>query len=1064
MAEVQQKFAPFEAKMRAEGLSDAAIAAFRHSYAALVSGATGLIAEADISPVETLPDLEADIRPSVQADPSLLKSTVVLKLNGGLGTSMGLDKAKSLLTVKQNKNFLDFTALQIIGMRKKFQQNVRFMLMNSFNTSNDTLQFLAKYPQLLDQPNLELMQNKVPKVNAKTLEPAEWSTNRNLEWCPPGHGDLYTAMLGSGVLDQLLDEGFRYMFVSNSDNLGATLDLDLLSYFASSDKPFLMECCRRTESDKKGGHLAVRRDDSQLILRESAQCPDADEASFQDVSRHQFFNTNNLWIRLDRLKELMTQQGGFIALPMIKNKKTVDPKDTASFEVFQLETAMGAAIECFPGAGAVIVPRERFAPVKKCSDLLLLRSDAYVINDEHIPVVNQECTSVPVIDLDGKRFKLVTQLEEATRDGNPSLVGCTRLVVKGEVIFSSRVILEGSVTIVNSSNEPKVVPPGVYRDTTVDLTDAPGLGVLRTSAVATMPYPGQKPGTSGLRKKTATFMEGYYLHNFVQATFDALAAQGTDVSIGTLLVGGDGRYFNDRAIQIIIKMAIANGVRRIWVAKDGLCSTPGISALIRERGPVWQKAFGAFILTASHNPGGPQEDFGIKYNCENGGPAPERLTDAIYELTTTITSFKICEEIPPVDISKLGVQSFATSDGSRSVQVEVVDGISSHVQLLKTIFDFDALRALFKRPDFSFVYDSMSGVQGPYARRVFVEELGAPESCLINDTPKDDFGGGHADPNLTYARQVCDVMGVDRTGMPITGQTSEPPCLGAAADGDADRNMILGRRFFVTPSDSLAIICAYADVIPYFRQQGGLKAVARSMPTSGAVDLVAKRLNLSLFEAPTGWKFFGNLMDSRQISGENFCPLICGEESFGTGSDHVREKDGLWAVLAWLSILAHHNSDPQKPFVHVEEIVRAHWNSYGRNFYCRYDYEGVGKSAAEGMMSALEASFNDLPGRTYGSFTVAHADQFEYHDPVDGSVSRKQGVRILFTDGSRVVFRLSGTAGSGATVRMYLEKYEPKDGNVSQQTGEALQELVNVALEISRLAEHTGRNEPTVIT
>ena len=359
----------------------------------------------------------------------------------------------------------------------------------------------------------------------------------------------------------------------------------------------------------------------------------------------------------------------------------------------------------------------------------------------------------------------------------------------------------------------------------------------------------------------------------------------------------------------------------------------------------------------------------------------------------------------------------------------------------------------------------MHGVQGPYAKAIFVDTLGASAKSLINAIPKDDFAGHHADPNLTYARDLCDIMGVDKEGNPITGQSSEVPCFGAAADGDADRNMILGRRFFVTPSDSLAIIAAHANCIPFFKHQGGLKSVARSMPTSGAVDLVARKLNLRLFETPTGWKFFGNVMDSKTMfAGEELNPVICGEESFGTGSNHVREKDGMWAVLAWLSILASYNGDASKPFVHVEDIVRKHWEEYGRNFYCRYDYEGVDKSKANALMDHLRASFSTLPGKTFGSFTVDKADEFCYVDPIDGSVSPNQGIRVLMVDGSRVVFRLSGTAGSGATVRMYLEKYESNPALVGGVTKDALKELVGVAFDISRIVEITGFSAPTVIT
>ena len=619
--------------------------------------------------------------------------------------------------------------------------------------------------------------------------------------------------------------------------------------------------------------------------------------------------------------------------------------------------------------------------------------------------------------------------------------------------------------IVNDSTEPKLLPPGIYENTTIDLTSAPGLGPLQPTVLKTTPFADQKPGTSGLRKKTKVFESGYYLHNFVQSTFNALLAEGVDLSDGSLLIGGDGRYHNDKAIQVIIKIAVANGVKRIVIGKDGLLSTPAVSAIIRERGPNWQKSFGSFILTASHNPGGPNEDFGIKYNCENGGPAPEKLTDAIYEVTKTITSISMCNDFPAIDISTIASHIITNPIGDLKVMVDIISSTHDHIALLKTIFDFNAIRNLIQRNDFSMRYDCMHGVQGPYAHEVFINELGAPLSSLMNNVPKNDFNGGHADPNLTYARDVCDVLGVDQTGQPIFGQSSEPPCFGAAADGDADRNMILGRRFFVTPSDSLAIIAAHADTIPFFSQQGGLKSVARSMPTSGAVDLVAKRLNLHLFETPTGWKFFGNVMDSKiQYKGYNYNPVICGEESFGTGSNHVREKDGLWAVLAWLSILAHYNSDSSKPFVHVETIVTNHWKLYGRNFYCRYDYEGVDSAKANSVLTHLRSLFSTLPGTQHGSFTIATADEFTYCDPIDGSVSYNQGIRLLFTDGSRIIFRLSGTAGSGATVRLYLEKYENNQDRILTKTSDALEELVSVALSLSKLVEITGFASPTVIT
>lgn len=454
--------------MEAEGISQAAISAFESTFKSLVSGETGIIGEDTISPVDDLQKAD-DLTTEPNAD--LLSETVVLKLNGGLGTGMGLDKAKSLLTVKGDLTFLDLTAKQVTKMREDFKSNVKFMLMNSFSTSEDTLNFFKeKYPELAGEEGLELMQNKVPKLDAETFEPATCESNPANEWCPPGHGDLYAALVGSGRLDSLLADGFKYMFVSNSDNLGATLDLKILTHFATSETPFMMECCERTENDKKGGHLAVRKEDSQLILRESAMCADEDEPAFQDVTKHRFFNTNNLWIRLDKLKEVVDKSGGFIPLPMIKNKKTVDPKDDTSTKVFQLETAMGAAIECFEGASALVVPRTRFAPVKKCSDLLLLRSDAYIVTDDFRTVLNPDCGGVaPVMAIDSKKYKLVGALEEATQDGIPSLVQCKRLTIKGKVLMSSECVMVGEVTIINNSDVAKRVPRKTLKDTTLDL-------------------------------------------------------------------------------------------------------------------------------------------------------------------------------------------------------------------------------------------------------------------------------------------------------------------------------------------------------------------------------------------------------------------------------------------------------------------------------------------------------------------------------------------------------------------------------------------------------------------
>lgn len=460
-------YSEFETRMRDAGLSHAAVQAFRQNYLNLVAGKTGLIPESSIEPVANLPRLEGIAAPASSAQ-TLLAQTVVIKLNGGLGTSMGLERAKSLLEVKNGLSFLDFIVNQIQHLRRRHDCSLRFLLMNSFSTSADTLGFLAKYPELGDAREVELMQNQVPKVDAKTLRPISWPQNPQLEWCPPGHGDLYPSLLGSGWLERLLDEGVKYLFVSNSDNLGASLDLNLLRYFAQSEKPFLMEVAERTPSDRKGGHLAQR--DGKLLLRESAQCPETDMTAFQDIERHRFFNTNSLWIRLDHLKRLLDQNGGFIPLPMIKNAKTVDPRDKNSPAVFQLETAMGAAIESFENAGAIVVPRTRFAPVKTTSDLLALRSDAFSVTDDWRVVLSAgDGAQPPTIDLDTNHYKLVEQLDDSLKAGVPSLRECQKLTVRGAVTFDSRNVFRGNVTITNSGSAPRPLPPDEYKDTSVDL-------------------------------------------------------------------------------------------------------------------------------------------------------------------------------------------------------------------------------------------------------------------------------------------------------------------------------------------------------------------------------------------------------------------------------------------------------------------------------------------------------------------------------------------------------------------------------------------------------------------
>ncbi|KAL0372734.1 UNVERIFIED_CONTAM: Phosphoglucomutase, cytoplasmic [Sesamum calycinum] len=595
--------------------------------------------------------------------------------------------------------------------------------------------------------------------------------------------------------------------------------------------------------------------------------------------------------------------------------------------------------------------------------------------------------------------------------------------------------------------------------------------VFKVARVETTPFDGQKPGTSGLRKKVKVFMQPHYLQNFVQSTFNALGAD--KVRGATLVVSGDGRYYSKDAIQIIIKMAAANGVRRIWVGQNGLLSTPAVSAVIRERvGADGSKANGAFILTASHNPGGPHEDFGIKYNMENGGPAPEGITDKIYSNTTTIKEYLIAEGLPDVDISIIGVTSFAGPEGQ--FDVDVFDSASDYVKLMKSIFDFQSIQKLLSSPKFTFCYDALHGVAGAYAKRIFVEELGAKESSLLNCVPKEDFGGGHPDPNLTYAKEL-----VARMGLGKTNTEQEPPEFGAAADGDADRNMILGKGwFFVTPSDSVAIIAANAvQAIPYF--SGGLKGVARSMPTSAALDVVAKNLNLKFFEVPTGWKFFGNLMDAGMCS-------VCGEESFGTGSDHIREKDGIWAVLAWLSILAYKNKDNLGggKLVSVEDIVRQHWSTYGRHYYTRYDYENVDAGGAKELMAylvKLQSSLTEVNNIIKGIRSdVSKVVMLMNLSTKILLMVPFQSIRasdICLKMGSRLVREAHIVQAQRQFTKMvlnclwrhhdyhpFIEQYEKDSSKTGRDSQEALAPLVDVALKLSKMKEFTGRSAPTVIT
>jgi phosphoglucomutase len=537
----------------------------------------------------------------------------------------------------------------------------------------------------------------------------------------------------------------------------------------------------------------------------------------------------------------------------------------------------------------------------------------------------------------------------------------------------------------------------------------------------TTPYQDQKPGTSGLRKKVKVFLQPNYLENFVQSVFDSLG----DVAGKTLVLGGDGRYHNRTAAQTIIKLAAANGVARLLVGQGGLLSTPAASCVIRK-----YKAHGGFVMSASHNPGGPDEDFGIKYNATNGGPAPESLTNAVYARTLEIAEYRIAD-VPEVDLDALGECQVG------GMAVEVIDPVEDYAQLMGHLFDFNLIASALKTGTISLCFDAMHAITGPYAKRILEQELGAVPGSVINGVPLEDFGGGHPDPNLVHAHELAECM-----------YKADAPTLGAASDGDGDRNMIMGSQFFVTPSDSLAVLAANLHLLPGYKE--GLRGVARSMPTSQAVDRVARGLGIDCYETPTGWKFFGNLLDARKIT-------LCGEESFGTGSDHVREKDGLWAVLAWLNLVAVRKQS-------VADIVREHWRKFGRDYYSRHDYEGMPVAIGDGIIGHLREQLPNLPGQTFGEYRVSVADDFSYTDPVDGSVSAKQGIRIIFENGSRIVYRLSGTGTEGATLRIYLERYERDPANHGQDPQDALKALIDLAEQLGEVKKRSGMPEPTVIT
>jgi phosphoglucomutase len=544
---------------------------------------------------------------------------------------------------------------------------------------------------------------------------------------------------------------------------------------------------------------------------------------------------------------------------------------------------------------------------------------------------------------------------------------------------------------------------------------------LQVRTVSTTPYADQRPGTSGLRKSVTEFQQPNYLENFIQATLDT---EG-NCKGKKLIVGGDGRYYNRHAIQVIVKMAAAAGFAHVEVGQHGILSTPATSCVIREH-----KADCGIILSASHNPGGPNGDFGVKFNIANGGPSPEKVTEAIFARSKELKEYKILDA-PDVDIDNIGQHELGQTT------VSIIDSVADYQALLEKLFDFDLIHKLLTSGKFSMCFDGMNAVTGPYGEAIFVKRLGAPQSVLLDGVPLEDFGGGHPDPNLVYAHKLVEIM-----------FGKDAPDFGAASDGDGDRNMILDRHFFVTPSDSLALMVANHKLVPAYKN--GITGVARSMPTSRAADRVAQKMGLKCYETPTGWKFFGNLMDANLAT-------LCGEESFGTGANHIREKDGVWSVMFWLNILAARQES-------VADIVKKHWSDYGRNYYSRHDYEEVDSDRAHALIDRLRKEAGSMKGRKLGRYEVEFADDFAYTDPVDGSVSSNQGIRVNFTDGSRIVYRLSGTGTRGATLRVYIESLETEASKQSQETQQALADLIGIANEVAQIKQFTEREKPTVIT